>query len=712
MSQPIPKDWMNEIDRFGIVYKQGVSDFIQFASDKDPTSTTCPCPCNKCRNRKRFPFDIVRKHLILHGIESTYRVWVLHGENPYKDRMVDQDVEENDKAEGLRMGNLVDVAYGMHEGLAGDLNGGDESEGGDLEPPYVLEPDLGYLIMSSGQSQHTASQPSSSVPLPSHNLTSDSHTSQPSEPTITKLPIEFNGDGVAVGPNHAKWNTQVGVYVRARIPIHYKDWRKVDGSFKDNVWNKLMDKEDPSRKHGREQVDASSKRRKEASAGSEGSVMEVDFDNDELSEVFGPDKGSRTRGISSNKSKKQLQRTGIAKALLQQASSSSNSELKGEMNEMKSSLSNVIGVLKSLSNNVKDTVPSLVKTRCHLHSSCFNRVNVYTVFDLESSWKFCCPSCALPCSSSWVGGLWVLWEAAVNGEAIAFPVPVVFENGPHWFVRLNESWPMNPADGQGADELEPFDSGAAVSKAKKGSWQLGHRRLQLRRFCGSCVTVNQSPKKKSVLYIDFVARVLQSISHSKFLWQSTRRFIINMMMGMETRSTTPVFLYQNLPGIKLEARLRGRGQVTKLNLLYRYQKALLYIYSPVFVNSNVSSQDCIGSAFNVKGVMQCPNCRKVEKGQWLFSNGTRSCPELSLEDWAHDEDLYDPSYSEIVLNPGMWYSYFANWAKVIFSSILSPQTTHELKEEMNEMKSSLANVMGVLKVLPAFFATNSVTRFC
>ncbi|KAF9623969.1 hypothetical protein IFM89_006696 [Coptis chinensis] len=92
-----------------------------------------------------------------------------------------------------------------------------------------------------------------------------------------------------------------------------------------------MDKEDPSRKHGRvdswkkgherrdgtilasaqthyEQVEASNKRRKEASAGGEGSVMEVDFDNDELSEVFGPDKGSRTRGISSNKSKKQLQR--------------------------------------------------------------------------------------------------------------------------------------------------------------------------------------------------------------------------------------------------------------------------------------------------------------------------------------------------------------------------------------------------------------------
>ncbi|KAF9598887.1 hypothetical protein IFM89_032741 [Coptis chinensis] len=118
MSQPIPKDWMNEIDRFGIVYKQGVSDFIQFASDKDPTSTTCPCPCNKCRNRKRFPFDIVRKHLILHGIESTYRVWVLHGENPYKDRMVEPRSEENDDLKDSRMGNLVGVAYGIHEGLA------------------------------------------------------------------------------------------------------------------------------------------------------------------------------------------------------------------------------------------------------------------------------------------------------------------------------------------------------------------------------------------------------------------------------------------------------------------------------------------------------------------------------------------------------------------------------------------------------------------
>ena len=60
--------------------------------------------------------------------------------------------------------------------------------------------------------------------------------------------------------------------------------------------------------------------------------------------------------------------------------------------------------------------------------------------------------------------------------------------------------------------------------------------------------------------------------------------------------------------------------------------------------------DCIGSAFNMKGAMQCPNCRKVEKGQWLYANGsTRSLPELSMEDWNVDDDYYDQGYSEMVL---------------------------------------------------------------
>ncbi|KAL4202759.1 hypothetical protein AMTRI_Chr02g222760 [Amborella trichopoda] len=57
--------------------------------------------------------------------------------------------------------------------------------------------------------------------------------------------------------------------------------------------------------------------------------------------------------------------------------------------------------------------------------------------------------------------------------------------------------------------------------------------------------------------------------------------------------------------------------------------------------------DCIGSEFNAKGVMQCPNCRKVEKGQWLFANGYRSFEDFAVDEWAHDEDLYDLRISEL-----------------------------------------------------------------
>lgn len=48
--------------------------------------------------------------------------------------------------------------------------------------------------------------------------------------------------------------------------------------------------------------------------------------------------------------------------------------------------------------------------------------------------------------------------------------------------------------------------------------------------------------------------------------------------------------------------------------------------------------------------MQCPNCRKIEKGQWLYANGCRSFPDFSMDDWTHEEDLYDLSYSEMVSN--------------------------------------------------------------
>lgn len=53
--------------------------------------------------------------------------------------------------------------------------------------------------------------------------------------------------------------------------------------------------------------------------------------------------------------------------------------------------------------------------------------------------------------------------------------------------------------------------------------------------------------------------------------------------------------------------------------------------------------DCIGSAFNAKGSMQCPNCRQIENGQWLYGNGRLHLENSISEDMMFEEE-YDVEY--------------------------------------------------------------------
>ncbi|KAH7288192.1 hypothetical protein KP509_31G016200 [Ceratopteris richardii] len=66
--------------------------------------------------------------------------------------------------------------------------------------------------------------------------------------------------------------------------------------------------------------------------------------------------------------------------------------------------------------------------------------------------------------------------------------------------------------------------------------------------------------------------------------------------------------------------------------------------------------DCIGSAFNAKGRMQCPNCRQVEPGVWHFANGC-GCHEDSVNDLTLEEDVEAYGYRGAVnlhFSPGVW----------------------------------------------------------
>lgn len=83
--------------------------------------------------------------------------------------------------------------------------------------------------MSTGRSSHD--HPSSSSQKQSVN-----------EKTLKgkKLPLTILIDGTVVGKNANKWSSRTGDFIRAIIPIHYKDWTSVPNNFKDDVWRNLM----------------------------------------------------------------------------------------------------------------------------------------------------------------------------------------------------------------------------------------------------------------------------------------------------------------------------------------------------------------------------------------------------------------------------------------------------------------------------------------
>ncbi|KAF9615395.1 hypothetical protein IFM89_023046 [Coptis chinensis] len=56
-----------------------------------------------------------------------------------------------------------------------------------------------------------------------------------------KLPIIVHANGRVTRVYSAKWSSRVGYWIRVVVPISYAIWDKVDDSFKDEVWLKLME---------------------------------------------------------------------------------------------------------------------------------------------------------------------------------------------------------------------------------------------------------------------------------------------------------------------------------------------------------------------------------------------------------------------------------------------------------------------------------------
>ena len=78
---------------------------------------------------------------------------------------------------------------------------------------------------------------SSSAGISNRNL-SQPYSSNGKAP-IRKLNVIVQEDG-SVGENVKASNTRTGDFVRAHIPIHFPDFRRVPKNFKDDVWKVLI----------------------------------------------------------------------------------------------------------------------------------------------------------------------------------------------------------------------------------------------------------------------------------------------------------------------------------------------------------------------------------------------------------------------------------------------------------------------------------------
>ncbi|CAO2207435.1 unnamed protein product [Urochloa humidicola] len=98
--------------------------------------------------------------------------------------------------------------------------------------------------------------------------------------------------------------------------------------------------------------------------------------------------------------------------------------------------------------------------------------------------------------------------------------------------------------------------------------------------------------------------------------------------------------------------------------------------------------DCIGSAFNAKGAMQCPNCRKIEKGRWLYASGHRPSADIDMGGWG-TSDNYD--FASDLPFGFQWcpFSGFTQLASVFEEREAEPTSYHTIGDHPSAAGSSL-----------------------
>lgn len=100
------RTWING-RLFSREHVNGVKSFMDFIGQRNEENAEILCPCTTCLNQKYHHQDIVRKHLLMRGMSSTYTRWIHHGEN-LEVEVVEHPVNGDDNADPMADNNYDD----------------------------------------------------------------------------------------------------------------------------------------------------------------------------------------------------------------------------------------------------------------------------------------------------------------------------------------------------------------------------------------------------------------------------------------------------------------------------------------------------------------------------------------------------------------------------------------------------------------------------
>ena len=62
-------------------YINGVKEFMNFVQGKFSDNVEILCPCSRCLNQKYLGQALVKKHILINGMDNSYTRWIHHGED-------------------------------------------------------------------------------------------------------------------------------------------------------------------------------------------------------------------------------------------------------------------------------------------------------------------------------------------------------------------------------------------------------------------------------------------------------------------------------------------------------------------------------------------------------------------------------------------------------------------------------------------------------